>query len=69
MVLALFGSLGLLEVIFLAAAALVLVVPAWKLCSRLGFPGWFGVLILVPLVNLALLYFLAFAPWPGENPR
>jgi hypothetical protein len=38
--------------------------PAWRICAKAGFPGALGLLILVPLVNLLLLYFLAFADWP-----
>jgi hypothetical protein len=29
--------------------------------------GWMGLLVLVPMVNLILLYFLAFADWPAER--
>ncbi len=61
------GSIGVPELLFLIAAAAILVLPAWKLSSRLGFPGWLGVLILVPLANLLALYFIAFAPWPAGD--
>lgn len=47
----------------------VLVIPVWRLCQRAGYPGVLGVLILIPLVNLALLYFIAFAEWPAEKSR
>jgi hypothetical protein len=26
-----------------------------------------GVLILIPVINLFLLYFLAFSPWPADK--
>jgi hypothetical protein len=43
----------------------ILSVPAlWRLCSRLGYTGWFSLAMLVPLANILLLYFLAFAEWP-----
>jgi hypothetical protein len=46
----------------------VLSVPAaWRLCSRLGYSSWFGLAMLVPLANIFLLYFLAFAKWPVEQ--
>ena len=71
MALALIGPLGIgeLTVILLVLLGwhLVLVLPAWKLCTRLGFPGWFGLAILVPLLNLVVLYYVAFAPWPSEQ--
>lgn len=48
-------------------AALV-VIPMWRICERLGFPGVLSLLVLVPLLNLGLLYFLAFSE-PSESPR
>lgn len=47
--------------------ALVAVIPAWRICQRTGYSGWLGLLILVPLLNLGLLYFIAFANWPAEK--
>jgi hypothetical protein len=39
-----------------AVGGVVLVVrPAWRICSRAGFPGALGPLIMVPLLNLVLL--------------
>lgn len=45
------------------------VIPAWRICQRTGYPGLMGLLILIPLVNLALLYFIAFADWPADRER
>src|SRR6266404_1855043 len=43
----------------------ILCVPAmWWLCRRSGYSGWFSLAMLVPLANVLLLYFLAFAVWP-----
>jgi hypothetical protein len=39
-----------------AIAGFVLVIwPAWRICSRAGFPGVMGLLIVVPLLNPVLL--------------
>jgi hypothetical protein len=61
-----FGFFGLL------IAAVAVVVPLWRICDRLGFPAWISLGALVPLANVVLLYFLAFAEWPidkGTNPQ
>jgi hypothetical protein len=43
----------------------VLLVPAvWRLCTRVGYPGWFGLAMLIPFGNVLLLFFLGFAEWP-----
>lgn len=55
--------------LWMLVIAIVAVIPAWRICQRTGYPGLLGVLILVPLVNLALLYFIAFADWPAEKGR
>ena len=49
--------------------AVVLVVPAWRICARAGYPGALGLLAVVPIVNIGLLYFIAFAQWPIEQRR
>ncbi len=46
----------------LVVAALV-VIPVWRICVRIGYPGALSLLMLVPLLNLGLLYFIAFADW------
>ena len=47
--------------------AIVVVAPVWRICRRTGYPGWLGLLMLVPMVNLVLLYFIAFADWPANK--
>ncbi len=39
----------------------------WRIFSKAGFPGALGLLMLVPLVNLAMMCFLAFARWPVQQ--
>lgn len=55
--------------LWMALIAIVAVIPAWRICQRTGYSGWMGLLILIPLANLALLYFIAFADWPAEKAR
>lgn len=47
--------------LWMLVMAVVVVIPVWRICQRTGGPGWMGVLILIPFVNLLLLYFLAFS--------
>lgn len=41
----------------------VLVIPYWKIFSKAGFAGALSLLMLVPLVNLIVLYIVAFSEW------
>ena len=71
-VLAMLGGVGLPElvVIFgLLASSALLVWPAWRILSRLGLPGWMSFALLIPFVNVALLFFVAFTEWPLDRAR
>jgi hypothetical protein len=49
------------------AGAVLVVVPAWRICQRTGYPGWMGLLSLIPVINPIFLYFTAFAAWPADK--
>ena len=63
-----FGDLGGPELALIAlmvTLGLVLVaLPASRICARVGFSPWLGPLAVIPVVNLALLWFVALAAWP-----
>jgi predicted PurR-regulated permease PerM len=65
-----FGAIGIPEfivVLAIAAISLITIWPASRICRRVGFPWWLGLLIVVPLANMILLWFVAFADWPLEH--
>jgi hypothetical protein len=41
----------------------VVVIPYWKIFSKAGFLGWLSLLIILPFINLIVLYFVAFSEW------
>jgi len=47
--------------------AAIMIVPYWKIYSRTGQPGAMALLQLIPLVNIVMLYVLAFSEWPIER--
>ena len=68
MLFAYFGPDTMMPIASVIAAVVGVVLsvwPAWRICSRAGFPGALGLLIVVPCLNLVLLYVLAFAKWPA----
>ena len=58
------AELLMLTVLLLFMVAIV-AYPASRICSRLGFSPWLGLLALVPVVNVFLLFFVAFSRWPS----
>jgi hypothetical protein len=51
----------------LASGAVLFVIPVWKICTKAGYPGQLSLLGLVPIANIVLLYYLAFAEWPSQR--
>ena len=47
----------------LAGIALIMP-PFWKIFAKAGFSPWLALLVLVPLVNLIVLYIVAFSRRP-----
>ncbi len=47
--------------------AVAWVVPFWRLFQRMGYSPYLSLLMLVPFVNLGLLYYVAFLDWPIER--
>jgi hypothetical protein len=67
------GTIGLAEVVVLLSAvlvgALVVVWPVSRILSRLGFPVWLAPIAAIPLLNIVLLYFVAFNTPPTDISR
>ena len=47
-------------------ASLLMIVPYWKIFAKAGYSGALALLLLVPFVNIGMLFFLAFSKWPIE---
>jgi hypothetical protein len=59
-------SIVIIFVLFAAAiGALLTVVPFWKICQKAGFPPPLSLLMLVPIANVVLPFYIAFAQWPA----
>ena len=73
------GSLGIavipgfweaIVVFFIAIPLYFLpVVVFWKICSKAGFPGVLALLMFVPLANVVLPLYIAFADWSALRDR
>jgi len=54
----------LIVIPFAILGALITVIPFWKICAKAGFPGALSLLMLVPIANVILPFYIAFAEWP-----
>jgi uncharacterized membrane protein YhaH (DUF805 family) len=58
-----FGGIGAQELVLLFLIFLIwiaLLIPYWKIFTKAGFPGWYSFSQVIPIVNVIVLYFLAF---------
>jgi len=47
--------------------AVVVILPFWFIYSKAGHSKWLSLLMVVPIVNVIMLYFLAFSQWPSQG--
>jgi hypothetical protein len=57
----------------------VVLIPYWVIWKKAGFAGWLSLFMLIPLLNIIMMYVLAFSDWkvvpvaqmqePGMPPR
>ena len=63
------GAAELLLIFFILTAslfgAILTIVPFWKICSKAGFPGALSLLMIIPVANIILPFYIAFAKWPA----
>ena len=59
-------SIGFPELIVIASI-IGFVIPFWKIFPKLGFSKWIALFMIVPIVNIGILYAVAFAPSPGKQ--
>jgi hypothetical protein len=48
-------------------AAIIAIIPFWRICARVGYSPWLSLLMAIPLVNIIFVYFLAFSEWPSRK--
>ena len=64
------GPIGMPEltiILGIFGMGLIVAWPAGRICRRIGFSPWLGLLALIPIGNLALLWFVALSDWPGPG--
>ncbi len=63
------GAIGLAELAVILSVCLTIVFPFWRICSKAGFQGALSLLMLVPIANIILPFYLALAEWPALKAR
>ncbi len=45
--------------------AVLFVLPFWFIFGKAGHSKWLSLLMLIPMLNIVMLYYLAFSSWPA----
>lgn len=45
----------------------VFLIPGWRIASKAGYSGAWSLLLLVPLLNVVVLWVFAFVRWPANE--
>jgi hypothetical protein len=45
----------------------LIILSFWFIFSKTGYSKWLSLLMVVPIVNIVMLYFLAFSTWPSQR--
>jgi uncharacterized membrane protein YagU involved in acid resistance len=64
------GNLGVTEIFFIVLFAFVFgivvtVWPYWRIFRKAGFSAALSILMMVPIANIVMLFYLAYAEWPA----
>lgn len=61
------ASFGLWQLVAIGFWLALFLVPAWRITQKAGFHGALSLLVLIPVVNLIMIWVFAFVPWPGQR--
>jgi uncharacterized membrane protein len=69
------SNLGVTEIMaicmFVLMFGIVILIPYWRIFAKAGFSPRLSLLMIVPLANIVMLYYLGFKEWPSleETPK
>lgn len=61
------ASFGLWQMLAIGFWLAIFLVPAWRITQKAGFPGALSLLMLIPMVNLIMIWVFAFIKWPNQK--
>ena len=62
---------SMLMFVWMLIVGLLIILPLWKIFEKAGFSGPLAILMLIPFINILMIFYLAFTDWPalkGKQP-
>lgn len=53
--------------LMLSVVFIIVIIPFWKIFSKTGQSGALALFMCIPLINVIMLFVLAFSEWPIEK--
>ncbi len=60
-------SIGAIQILFIVGYILIFIVPIWKIVSKAGYSGAWSLLMIIPVLNVIMLWVFAFSRWPNTE--
>ena len=57
-------SIGGFAELVIVVVAVLCVWAYWRIFAKAGYPGAMGILMAIPILNVIMLFYLAFSEWP-----
>ena len=61
------GSMSVMHWLVIVVIYLIFGIPVARILRRIGYSGWWSVLVIIPIANLIGLWVLAFIAWPSDR--
>ena len=63
------GSVGMPELILIGLMLFTVIIPFWMIFQKAGYNGALCFLLFLPVINVFLIWYLAFSKWPSLSGR
>jgi hypothetical protein len=61
------GGISIAQLITILLIILVSLFIFRPIAKKAGYSGWWALAMLIPLVNIIIIWVFAFSKWPAEN--
>ncbi len=61
------AAFGVIYAIIVIVALVLGIIINWRIASKAGYSGALSLLMLIPFVNIVIIFIFAFSKWPIEQ--
>jgi hypothetical protein len=62
-----FGGIGIWSLLIIIFGVIIPLLIFGPIAKKAGYSRWWALIMLVPVVNLIMIWVFSFAKWPVEN--